>query len=988
MKSSNWSSLSQAIRGIGRSLAVAPILLLAAVGSQNQLHAQTTADIVGTVTDTTGAVVPGASLTAVNEATKEEHKAVSQSTGDFTFTLLDPGVYDIHVTQNGFKAYAASGIKVAAGDRPRVNIMLQPGAVTEQISVTAETPALQTDNSMITNAVTERAVQDLPLNGRNYINLVQITPGANEGPPTGLSSGSRPDDRRQSSSISVNGQSDVMNNQMIDGMDNNERIIGTIGVRPSIDAIAELRVLTNSYEAEFGRTGGGVIDIITKQGTNLLHGSAYEFFRNDKMNAYPFTFGAVIPKPKLRQHQAGGSIGGPIWRNKTFFFGDYEYLFKDQYSNPVKVLVPTAYEESHIGDFSDIGGAVLTAMDPIGVDYFKLFPAPNGTTAAGNPTYTGTPLIAQISHTVDIRIDHAFNPANLFFARYTLNRVNSNLGGILPSQTVAGMTIAPGGVLASYFGQAINDADNAQLDYVHTFTANLVLELKAGYTLINNQSQPLNEGMAINKAFGQPNIDYDATATGLAPVSITNYPDLGGAGRYNPLQDVDNTYQYMGNLTWIHGSHTIKGGAAIIRRQATNVQHNQQLGYWNFSSLQTLLSGVFTNVVRNVTLNTPHYRMWEPSFYVQDDWHAARNLTINAGIRYDIETPFTEAHNHISNFDPVQGMIVVAGVNTTNTAGVQTFYGGIQPRLGFAYTLPHELVVRGGFGLSYFPTNYASNASLKNTPNVFVFGTCTPANCGGYTTLAAGLPLPTTPDYTHPSGSIQAAQAMNYQPAYLEQYNLTIEKAFGPNVLTLSYIGSQGRHMMQVLPDLNAPPPEPSSAAINGSFNSYRPYYSKLPNVTSIGYIQSEGISNYNSMQIALDRRFQHGLSLGTNYAWAHGLDDFTNISNNSNEGYGSLPPQLRVRDYGNASLDMRSRFAFTSNWAIPVGRKNNSAVEQMIRNWQTNVLLVWSTGEPFTARNANNISNTNPGAANTDRPNQSGAARLSPSPPSPSSST
>src|SRR5271156_111680 len=267
-------------------LFAAPVLLAGLLTAPLPGFAQsTTADITGTVTDNTGAILPNATVTLTNLGTKETRKATTTSAGDYTFTLLNPGSYSITVTEDGFKSFSVGEISLAASDRAREDAKLEIGSSDQTVTVTGQAPALQSDSSVLTATVTEKAVQDLPLNGRNYINLAQITPGANEGPPNGLTSGSRPDDRRQTSSISVNGQSDVINDEMVDGLDNNERIIGTIGIRPSIEAINQIRVQSNDYTAEVGRTAGGVINIITKSGGNQFHGTLYEYFRNDVLNA-------------------------------------------------------------------------------------------------------------------------------------------------------------------------------------------------------------------------------------------------------------------------------------------------------------------------------------------------------------------------------------------------------------------------------------------------------------------------------------------------------------------------------------------------------------------------------------------------------------------------------------------------------------------------------------------------------------------------------
>jgi len=313
----------------------------------------TTADVVGKVTDATGAVVPGAKVTLTNLGTNISRAVAADESGDYVVNLLPIGRYSVRVEVAGFKTFTVGELTLVAGDRVRVDAKLEVGQTSETVEITAELPALQTDSSSLGTAITGRLVQDLPLNGRNYVQLAQLVPGVSPGPPNGLATGTRPDDRRLNSSYSVNGQDPVANNNLIDGMDNNERFIGTIGVRPSIDAIQEFRVLTNLYSAEISRTSGGVINILTKSGTNDFHGSLFEFLRNDRLDAngnYNLTGGTQLPKQKFRQNQFGGSLGGPIAKDRTFFFGDYEALKIGQ-GIPITAVVPTA--KQRIGVFSE-----------------------------------------------------------------------------------------------------------------------------------------------------------------------------------------------------------------------------------------------------------------------------------------------------------------------------------------------------------------------------------------------------------------------------------------------------------------------------------------------------------------------------------------------------------------------------------------------------------------------------------------------------------
>ncbi len=348
---------------LGMFVALICLSLLCAVGAR----AQETGDIVGTVTDSTGAVVPNATVTLTNTGTNVSQTTQSGGDGNYLFTLLQVGSYTIKVSATGFKTASNAAIALSSGDRARVDVKLEVGEQTTTVEVQATiAPALQTDTSTIGQLTSSQAVEDLPLNGRNLIQLVYLAPGVTGGSPGSIVQGNRPDDRRLVSSFSVNGQTDTMNNNLIDGMDNNERIIGTIGVRPSIDAVQELNVQTNKYDASVGRTGGGVVDVITKSGSNSYHGSAYEFFRNRSLNANPnWNFGEALPlqgiasgkygsltdphaapapNPQFQQNQFGGSFGGAIIKNKTFFFADYEGLNYNTGLQATTLSVPTLCE--------------------------------------------------------------------------------------------------------------------------------------------------------------------------------------------------------------------------------------------------------------------------------------------------------------------------------------------------------------------------------------------------------------------------------------------------------------------------------------------------------------------------------------------------------------------------------------------------------------------------------------------------------------------
>jgi hypothetical protein len=959
----------------------------------------TTAEVVGAVHDQTGSVIPGAAVTITNKATNENRKTTSAADGAFAFNLLPPGTYRINVTAPNFKRYEVPNLTLVAGDKPRVDASLPVGDVSETVSVEATTPLLQSESSTMESSVNQKTVQDLPLNGRNFIQLVQLVPGVTDGPPGGLTNGHAKDDSRGAAGLTASGQSDLLNNQMIDGMDNNEGLIGTIGVRPSVDAISEVRIQTSVYSADTGRTGGAAVNVISKSGTNSFHGTAYEYFRNDIFNSYPFQFGANNPKQELRQNQFGASMGGPIFKNRTFFFGDYEGFRLVSDANPTISTVPTLFEEQNPGNFSDQpGGIILPAasLDPAALNYLKLYPAPNLPSATASNglvqgRFVGVAKNMQTSNIFDIRLDHHFNERNAFFTRYSYNNVKTDDPGTFPTVAVAGVSVQSPD--AAYNGYTPSLAHNLSLSYTHTFTPTLLLELQAGFMRVENKTYPgffgsgNTVGPDINTAFGMPGVNISPYTSGLAHVGLNNgYAGLGG-GAFDPLVDLTNVFQYQGTVTYTHGEHNVKIGAALHRRQVYSVISAAQLPQWTFNDLPSFEQGIFTQVNRSLSTVNQGYRVWEPDVYIQDDWHISSSTTLNLGIRYDVFTPYTEAQNRISTWNPATQAIQVAGQNgVSKTAGIRTVYSNVAPRIGFATMVQSGLVVRGGFGLSYFPDLLTSNASLKNQPFLATYGPFSSANAaasgyGGFTRLINGAPVAGVNSAENPSGSIKDAVDPNFRPAVATQYNLAIQKDFKGNVITVAYVGELTRHIPQPMPDLNAPPPNTVGLTINGvtcnpatdphqcNPNQLRPTFAKYPNLTSIGWFASGGVGSYNSLQVSFQRRLTKGLSYNANYTYGHDLDNATGLSNENAGGYASVPSLSHIIDYGNSDLDLRHRGVATANYALPFASGKSGLVGGVAKGWQVNLIGEWQSGQPFTVLNSSNVSNTNAGGSG-DRPN------------------
>lgn len=1004
-------------------------LLLLFYGSPAMGQAQVpSGTIVGTVTDTTGAVMPNAKVTATNTGTSISRTVMTDASGDFTIALLQVGTYSISVEAPGFSKFLALNLSLLAGTAMRVDAKLRIGGTTSTVEVLDVVPMLKTDTSTVGATLLPTQVENLPLNGRNFIDLVRTAPGVNEGGMTSLGSGTRPDDRRLSSTVSANGQPDFVNNYEIDGMDNNERMIGTIGVRPSIDAIQEVEVQTNLYTANQTRTAGAVINTITKSGNNKFHGSAYEFVRNDMFDAKDYF---NIPqagnplagkKPEYRQNQFGGSIGGPIRKDKTFFFVDFEDLrivqgitASTSVPSPCQLGAVACNGYQGLGNFSDLlPGTVIydpvtqqpysynghpnvippSSIDPVSANYAALFPTNSACPTPTTCLFNDSPNRTQFASTFDVRIDQHFTSKTYLYGRYSFNNENTFTPGALPPVNVAGLTgVQPGEEPGSYSFPGPNNerTQNFAVSLTHTFSPAVVGQLTASYVRIRILSLPLNYGVNVNTAFGGPPVD-NSFASGLAPVVINGYGQL-GSDQYLYLEYLDNTFQYSGNLIWTRGKHTINFGAGVLRRQSLLGQSPDALGLFNFTGLLTnsnegsasgtggnsfaqFLSGSFDNANRQLQLAVPNTRSWEPSAYFADDWRAKPWLTLNLGVRYDIFTPFTEKHNYMSNFDVNNpgvlngGQVIIAGHGGWGpTAGIVTDMKDVAPRLGFAASLPRNMVLRGGFGMSYFPTNFFTGAPLPNQP----FESVTTINSqfgqpAGYAPPRFGVSLgpaaPTstclTPACGSPAGVITAvyqAEAFNYKPAYAYQYSLELQKGFAGNVLTVGYVGSTD-HRLQTTFNLDSPVPPQGPGGCRATYtislpDPCQPYYGKLPTTSGIFENLSTGESSYNGVEVDLLRRGGHGLTFDTNYTYGRGLAD-TSTGGSGSGLYGLIPNDPRY-DWGNAMLDMRHRWTMTASYQLPFGKSLTGFAGEVAKGWSVNTLAIWASGLPVTVVNAAN---------------------------------
>jgi hypothetical protein len=1122
-------TLARILAGVSVAiLALFVLLLPGSIGAQFS-----SADVLGTVTDSTGAVLPGATVIVKNTGTGITRTAESNRTGEYLFTGLQIGPYEVTVEAKGFRKFVARNINLTAGDRARVDAKMVVGQASETVNVSAEAAAvLQTDSSTIGTEIPATNIQDVPLSGRNLTDLVLMSAGVqtsvsdsalgNGCSTSQQSSGnmSHPDDCRQGSAYVVNGQSDLNQNNQIDGMDNNDRRIGEVEVKPSIDAIEEVKVQTNLYSAESGRTSGGVVQIVTKSGNNTYKGSVYEYLRNDALDASTTW---AYKKNMLRQNQFGATFGGPIIKNKTFFFVDYEGLINHQSVSPGGggTSIPdqpllTAVKGGNLVDINaalaNDGLGTITSLDPVAQTLMQLFPS-NNCTIATTCVYKGNVPRLQNSNTGDIRIDQHINDRNTLYGRYSYNKTYTTSYSSLPPAKVGGLVFTPG---ATYAEQP---EDNISLDYTHIFRSNLILDLKAGYTFsknFNQPSDPLNDettlgfdcGLGVtcplNTASngarsGLPSISgigptgggggappggggpggggqvYSYTSC-LTPGQLlspeyagysnpswcsTSWDGLGsgggggagggppgggggggwsiGEGMWVPLLIRDDTHQYSASLTWTKGTHSVKFGASLIDRLMEGAQSQSVYGSIGFSATgqsgspgyvsatANFFEGNAASKSRSFVAVSQHLRTIEPSAYVQDDWRIMPKLTLNLGLRYDLYTPFTEEDGYISNFDPTVERLVspdLLGTQHSNKYGnVPVDYHDIQPRFGFAYSMPQNMVLRGGFGISYYPGTLGPNSTAVNAPFSYSLS-CAWAEAGSGTafqtpgtvcanvdgTLKGGLPVPDTGSAAVQSmatdwrqyaseGSINSTDT-TLKSSSMYQYSMQVQKDWRSNIITAGYVGNLGRHLANY-----ESPNAGVSSLLNNPANGFGMLYPDLIQYTcaagssgscapsnsgalvnsysspSLFVIDTRSNSEYDALQATFLRRSTAGLTTSINYTWAHQLSDGYLI----NEGGGSNPTCTRygcIRsdgkgtpaesltpvgpkqfDKGNSGLDMRHRLTGVVTYQLPFAKNSHGILNAVAGGWTANMMGTLQTGLHTT------VADGGGGASGTNRP-------------------
>jgi Carboxypeptidase regulatory-like domain/TonB dependent receptor len=997
---------------------IAVMLLLSPLGFAQA----TTAELSGAVQDASGAVIAGAQVTATNIATNITHGTVSGKNGDYVITQLPPGDYKLTVEAPGFSKLEQTGLSLQVNQQARLDLTLKIGKQSETVEVSTRAPLLESESSSVGTVVGEQSVNQLPLNGRNFTQLATLSPGVTgvgQSATGTIESGTRPDDKRPASEIFSNGNREGDNNFLIDGTDDNERLTLSIVIRPPVEGVREFKIQTNLYSADIGRNSGAVIDVITKSGTNQLHGSAFEYIRNSYVDARGYFNKVGSAFPSFRLHQFGGSIGGPVvipkvydGRNRTFFFFDYEG-FRNTTQSFILGNVPTLKMRN--GDFSELttsiydplttranpavpGGFIrdpfplnvipLNRRDPISVKMLNAYPQPTSSARFNN--YSSNLIQINNANSFDVRGDGQLSSKDIFFGRYSMQNTMNIAPSTYPKTTIPGVsTPVDLSDEASFAGTSSTPTQQFALGYTRVFTPRIVNDFRFGFGRYRLDYVPIDfvANGGLGNQLGVPNSNVTPREQNLPIFSPSTYLGVGQT-RSLPLYRRENTFQELDNVVWTKASHTLKFGVDFRRRQLTIYQTNQGNGRFNFSpaltdsrnpagtggdSAASMMLGYPTLIAHDYTFPFPGIRLNEYGLYAADDWRLAKKLTVNYGLRWDYFSPPSEELNRWSNFNPLTGKMDVAGRNGVSmTADVLPFRKDFGPRFGFSYQVFPKTVLRGGFGVFYNASgSEALNMRLARNIPYGLTSSVSPGDIAPGTTVSQGFPALPTVNFAladNPSGA-QSSISPSFRPSYAEQFNLGLEQEFTPlnMVLKVTGVGNLGRRLYNTY-NINQAIPGPTA------LNTRRPLFAINPNVSDVNFAVTNGLGEYYALQVVADKRMSHGLNVQLGYAWSHAIDDVPLEFSGGTAGPTPQDPRFLRAERSNSIIDQRQRLTLTYLWALPFGKgqpfmDRGGPVNWILGGWQTNGLLFSQTGLYFSPVLGTSTTNT----GTSSRPNISG---------------
>jgi hypothetical protein len=997
--------------------------------------------LTGTVTDSSGAVVAGAKISITEQSTGVKDAVEADNTGTYIRPLLKPGIYTIEVEATGFRKAIQRDIQLTSGDRVGVNIQLTVGELSQSVEVTAAAPLLQTETTTLGNTMGARTVSELPLGGqRKFTFLAPLAPGvvpAEQGARDAAGGG-----------FSANGvRSNGQNNFLLNGVDNNVNVIDFINqtayvIGPSVEAIGEMKVVTNGYSAEYGRGAGGVVNVTIKSGTNDIHGTVFEFLQNDRFNANTWErnrAGAV--RPYVRQNQYGVAIGGPVIRNRTFWFADWQGTRVRSLSGVIPglggitnpITIPKA--EFRTGNFasllsgSSVGtdalgraipqgaiydmnsqrtladgrvvrdpfpGNIIPAarFDPAAKKLMDLFPSPNQNLADRLPgsNYLPTSPAAQDNDQFDVRIDHRLSDKDSIFGSLSWSNEDKTIAPPLP-----------GALDASGFNGAAeqNLGRNAMVSWTRIWSPTFLTETRLAFSRLVTERIQANADQDLFREIGigglNPTTSY-ANNGGLPLISPEGYSDVGGAN-WLPTLEYNNVWDFIQNVSINKGKHAVKFGYEYRPIKFPFFQVPSARGHFRFQRNRTAIpespgqtgdgyASFLLGYPGDSRLTTTNFVSSEKvahAWYIQDDWKATSRLTFNIGMRYELFSPISERFARQSNYVPETATLVIPkGPNqdeplpanfardfpqiTVDRGNAdkylipwdKTNWG---PRIGVAYQMFNKTVVRAGYGLFY--GGEENQGGSPNRGEGVPFNQIMDLNLNsafqeGHPFLGRfsdGWPLNT---FNLPANISFRGVDSNFRNPLVSKWNFTLQQDLGwGSALEVSYIGSKGSRQL-----INWDPNQPVNSAIpNADVNSRRMY----PFLRGgISQTSTFGKSAYHGLAAKFEKRYSGGLSMVSSYTWGHAFaNTATTLSGSSGFGVFDIICGFGC-EYSNAAWDIRHRWVTSFNYDLPFGRGKqfgtdlSRAADLLIGGWQTNGILTFSTGQPFTFRSQNCVGSFN----------------------------
>ncbi|MGB2889523.1 MAG: TonB-dependent receptor [Candidatus Acidiferrales bacterium] len=914
--------------------------------------------ISGTIVDSSGGVIPDAQISVKNVATGVTRSVTTNSDGFYTAPNVLPGTYEVTFAARGFKTDVRSGVALTVGTTQVLNQTMQVGTTTETIQVSTEAPAVELATSDISAVVSANTVRELPLNGRSWTDLATLQPGVDTiYTQPSFAAGSDRGNRGFGQQLTISGARPQQNNYRLDGVSLNDYANGgpgsVLGGNLGVDAIREFSVLTSNYSAEYGKTSGGVVNAITRSGTNQFHGGVYEFLRNSKLDARNFFDGATIPP--FKRNQFGGDVGGPIFQNRTFFFADYEGI-RQAKGLPQVLHVPSSAARLGMIHDSTTGLPITVPIDPNAKKFLALYPVPNGATVGNGDLALFTFAANQVvnENFVTTRLDHRFSEKDSLFGTYMFDRTPY----ISPDPF-------DNAVISTLSSRQIVAAEET-----HSFTPAFLNAIRFGY---NHERVNNDQGVsAINPAaadktlgsFGGQNASQVMIGGGLDPLP-------GGVGGLPIYFYHWDSFQVYDDAFITKGTHSIKFGGAVERMLLQVTAFSDPAGIWNFNTLQDFYANNPKKFNGGLTSTVTPRDLRQTLFgaYVQDDWRWKPNLTLNLGLRYEMSTVPTEIHGKLANIRPSPADPVVNGL--PNFSGASPHLGdpffsnptlrNFEPRIGFAWDpfRNGKMAIRGGAGmfdvlplpyqfilLTTLASPFFKYTSINQPPPPAPSCVTSPTTSPCAMSFFRGLPS------TLPSNTLRATFIdPNPKRNYVVQWNLNVQYQLTPNLAAMvAYVGSRGIHQPfrvddadLVLPTKTSagylwPTPTASGTRINENFGSVRGMF-------------YEGRSYYDALELQLSKRMSHGFQVQGVYTWGKSID--TSSATVAGDAFGNSISSLHWFDpklsRGISDFNIGRTLVLNGTWEVPSPKSFSGPAAWPLSGWQLGLIFTASDGVPFT---------------------------------------